>query len=97
VLLLSDLAFCGTSWVSWAGGALVNLGDCRHLAGPEFVGSLSGFGYCCWLLLIDCEGFLCLFPMGDTRKATLEKSWYKRCSLVWFLRRPSEGLTCDAN
>jgi hypothetical protein len=39
--LLIDLASCGTSWASWADGALVTLGDCRHLAGLVIGGSLS--------------------------------------------------------
>jgi len=32
--------------VSWAGGALVTLGDCCHQAGPELGRSLSGSGDC---------------------------------------------------
>ena len=51
--LLSDLASCGTSWMSWAGQALVTHGDCRHLADPELMGSLSGFGDYCRLRSID--------------------------------------------
>jgi hypothetical protein len=31
---------------SWASGALVTLGDCCHLAGPELGGSLSRSGDC---------------------------------------------------
>jgi len=81
VHFLSDLAFCGTSWVSWASGALVTLGDCRHLASPEFVGSLSGFGDCCRLLSIDCKGLLCSFPAGDSQRATLVESWLVVVSL----------------
>ena len=50
--------------------SLVTLGDCRHLAGPELEGSLSGSGDCFWPRSIDCEGFLCLFP-GGAPKATL--------------------------
>jgi len=60
---------------SWAGGALVTLGDCYHLAGLVIVGLLSGFGACCQLRSRHYEGFLCLFPVGDSQKATLVESW----------------------
>ena len=53
------LASCSTSWESWVGGALVTLGDFRHLADPELGGSLSGSGDCFRLGSIDCEGLLC--------------------------------------
>jgi hypothetical protein len=53
---------------SWAGGALVTLDDCYHLAGPELGGSLSGSGDCFRLRPIDWEGFLCLFPAGDNKR-----------------------------
>jgi hypothetical protein len=82
------LHLCGTSWASWTGQTLVTLGDCHHVAGPVIGWSLSGRWWLFFTLIGDCKGFLCLFPTGDSRKATLVKPWLVECSLVWFLWRP---------
>jgi len=75
VHFLSDLAFCGTSWVSWASGALVTLGDCRHLAAPEFVGSLSGFGDCSYRSIVrgSCAYFPWEIRESNSREIVVQK------------------------
>jgi hypothetical protein len=86
---LSSLASYGTSWAIWAGGTLVTLGDCRHLASPEIMCSLSGY---CWLLpaliMVIMRSF-CAYSPWEPRKVTLvDCSWLVYPHLVLVLTAP---------
>jgi hypothetical protein len=91
--LLSDFATCGTSWVHWAGGFLITLGVCQHLASSEFVGSLTSYRWLLLVLIVVIVRGPCAFPVGESWKATLmDCSWHCVASLLWFLQYPCVGL-----
>jgi hypothetical protein len=91
--LLSVLASYGTRRAHWAGGILVTLGDYRHLASLEFVGSLSGYWWLLQSLIVVIMRGSWPCPYGRSQKVLYWITHDVECPhLCWFLWRPSVEL-----
>jgi len=92
------LAFCGTSWASWAGESLVTLGDYHHLAGPVIGRIIERLW---WLLSASIEAIVrgsCAHLRGRSWRETLVESWQVGVHLLSAsCSTQVVGLTCEAN